>query len=166
MRDVAPRHVHTRADDVVRGEKDDKAAVEKKKRRVATSAPLLWPPPRSDAPTFMCEQPPPVHAAAARAAAAVCPRRADIECPTELTPRTATAAANLRKVNCLVLGTDVSTRTSARGHSIVQSYIRTRHELAPVGCSPSCALVPARCPNPPAPILAKKKRNHNQPKTS
>ena len=112
-RDVASRHVRTRADVVVGGEKDDKAAVEKKKRRVATSAPLLWPPPHSDAATFMCERPPPVHAAAARAAAAVCPR-ADIECPTELTPRTATAAANLRKVNCLILGTDVSANVSPR----------------------------------------------------
>ena len=43
-----------------------------------------------------------------------------------------------------------------RSQSVVESYIRTRHELAPVHYSPSCAVVPARYSNPTALVLAKK----------
>ena len=43
-----------------------------------------------------------------------------------------------------------------RSRSVIESYIRTRHELAPVRYSPSCAVVPARYSNPTALVLAKK----------
>ena len=52
----------------------------------------------------------------------------------ELTPRTATAAANLRKVNCLILGTGVSMRTSAREHSIAIGSLRNE-KAGPFGAA-------------------------------
>ena len=64
------------------------------------------------------------------------------------------------KVNCLSWWALTCPRErqpeNIRSRSVIESYIRTRHELAPVRYSPSCAVVPARYSNPTALVLAKK----------
>ena len=64
------------------------------------------------------------------------------------------------KVNCLSWWALTCPRErqpeNIRSRSVIESYIRTRHELAPVHYSPSCAVVPARYSNPTALVLAKK----------